>query len=64
MGEIADAMINGEMCRYCGTYLHDQENIICEYGFEVSCEECAGKDDQFVHCNEQGRLIKYEELGE
>ena len=57
MGEIADAMINGEMCRYCGTYLHDNDNTICEYGFEVCCIECdEDNDEAFVHDNETGLL--------
>lgn len=59
MGEIADSMINGEICRYCGIYLHDNDNFICEYGFEVSCHECAEDGDQFVHDNKQGMLIKW-----
>lgn len=58
MGEIADSMINGEMCRYCGTYLHCKKNIICEYGFEVCCSECDDGSEDFVHCNEKGFLIK------
>lgn len=62
MGEIAESIINGEMCRYCGIYLHDKDNFICEYGYEVSCEECAEDEEQFVHCNEQGLLIKYGDI--
>lgn len=58
MGEIADGMINGEMCKYCGQYLHDTANIICDYGFEVCCVDCdENNDEPFVHDNDRGKLI-------
>ena len=34
MGEIAEAMINGEMCSWCGVYF-EQANE-----FPVLCEDC------------------------
>lgn len=39
MGEIADMMIGGEMCQYCGEYLGDGD------GYPRSCAGCASEDD-------------------
>lgn len=35
MGEIADAMINGFLCQYCGVFLDGEEP-----GYPRSCEDC------------------------
>ena len=32
MGEIADAMINGEMCALCGVYLEPGEKVYAQHG--------------------------------
>jgi len=54
MGEIADAMINGELCHYCGVYLEPNETVYIEgtdkkvkmpingdaFGSPVVCEDC------------------------
>jgi hypothetical protein len=58
MGEIADAMINGELCHYCGVYLEPNEEVYLEsdgtkvnmpangdaFGVPVICKECAEDD--------------------
>ncbi len=58
MGEIADSMINGEMCAMCGVYLEPKEKVYVQetgkkmqmpkdgsaMGFPVLCEFC--KDDE------------------
>lgn len=36
MGEIADMMIDGEICQECGQFFQE------EYGYPVSCVECGG----------------------
>lgn len=54
MGEIADSMINGEMCACCGVYLEPKEKVYDQatgkkmhmpadgsaMGFPVLCEDC------------------------
>jgi len=54
MGEIADAMINGELCAECGVYLEPKETVYTQqggekvkmpkngegYGIPVLCCEC------------------------
>lgn len=35
MGDIADDMISGFMCQYCGVFLDGQEP-----GYPRSCEDC------------------------
>lgn len=53
MGEIADSMINGEMCSQCGVYLEPKEIVYSfegtklrmpdngdEMGFPVVCRDC------------------------
>ena len=37
MGEIADAMVNGECCQECGQWFKE------EYGYPVSCTDCGGR---------------------
>lgn len=37
MGEIAEMMINGEMCQECGQFLAE------EHGYPISCVECDGE---------------------
>lgn len=37
MGEIADDMINGFCCSYCGIYFEE------EHGFPVLCKSCYEK---------------------
>ena len=37
MGEIADAMINGELCEHCGVYLGPGN------GYPRVCESCAAE---------------------
>ena len=39
MGEIADMMINGSMCQYCGECFDD------EPGYPRSCPSCAEEDE-------------------
>jgi len=54
MGEIADAIIRGEMCAECGVYLESKERVYDQstgqkmympedgsaMGFPVYCEDC------------------------
>jgi hypothetical protein len=54
MGEIADSMINGEMCAECGVYLEPKEKVYIQSsgkkmhmpedgspaGFPVICKDC------------------------
>ncbi len=53
MGEIAEAMINGELCQYCGVYLEPEEIVYTEkhikakmpsngegMGVPVICKDC------------------------
>ena len=54
MGEIADAMINGKLCTFCGVYLEPNEKIYStegeplgkmpqdgsDFGTPVLCEAC------------------------
>lgn len=54
MGEIADSMINGEMCAVCGVYLEPEEKVYDQVsekkmkmpkdgspmGFPVICADC------------------------
>lgn len=37
MGEIADMMLDGTMCQYCGVYLHEGEDGA---GYPQSCDSC------------------------
>ena len=41
MGEIADSIIEGIVCQFCGEYLGDTVGA----GFPVSCAGCGGGDD-------------------
>jgi hypothetical protein len=45
MGEIADMMIGGEMCAWCGVWLESQE-----MGFPVLCHDC--HSEQASKCSE------------
>ena len=55
MGDIADSMIYGEVCSFCGTYLSPKEKVYSQHdeeeshimpkdgspmGFPVICEDC------------------------
>lgn len=42
MGEIADMMINGLMCQYCGEFMEDHE----EPGYPRSCGGCEDYNDR------------------
>lgn len=48
MGEIADMMLEGILCQYCGEYLGDGD------GFPQSCSCCGGddEDDLVIHRND------------
>ena len=53
MGEIADAIISGEMCEMCGAYLENNDMGICMY----CSERCAL--DRGVPKNEvKDRILK------
>lgn len=44
MGEIADMILEGELCQYCGVYLDDSRGE-----FPQSCKDCekeADRDDK------------------
>lgn len=36
MGEMADAIIDGECCQVCGQYFEEEQ------GYPCTCEECGG----------------------
>lgn len=40
MGEIAEMMLEGILCQYCGVYLNVDEGC----GFPMSCEDCADEE--------------------
>ena len=40
MGEMADDMINGFSCSWCGVYFED------EHGYPVVCRECAKESNK------------------
>lgn len=40
MGEIADMMIDGELCERCGMFIDDEAE-----GFPRLCADCAAEDD-------------------
>lgn len=55
MGDIADSMLNGEMCAECGVYLEPNETVYNQYdptkkvkmpsdgegvGYPVLCQDC------------------------
>lgn len=42
MGEIADMMINGSMCQYCGECFDD------EPGYPRSCPSCSSDEDDQI----------------
>ena len=43
MGEIADMMIEGDMCQVCGEWLGEGD------GFPRTCRGCAGDADEIDH---------------
>lgn len=59
MGEIADMMINGSMCQYCGECFDD------EPGYPRSCESCGEKEEpeqvvERLECPACGKHVKGE----
>lgn len=40
MGEIADAMLNGEMCHQCGVWLEEFLETGKPLGYPALCEDC------------------------
>ena len=45
MGEIADGMINGDSCQWCGQYFEETDKAtskskVVSHGFPVVCKEC------------------------
>ena len=44
MGEVADSMINGECCSWCGIYFEDEHGypVVCQGCFKDWCEEDGG----------------------
>lgn len=50
MGEVADMMIDGEMCQYCGDFIGDA------VGYPRSCDDCASEDD--VKLEKTRKIIK------
>lgn len=40
MGDIADSIIEGEFCQFCGCYLGDA------VGYPQSCAECDGEEEK------------------
>ncbi|WP_299083390.1 hypothetical protein [uncultured Paraglaciecola sp.] len=53
MGEIADAMISGDMCQECGQWIGDGD------GYPVSCSECGGDSDPHHYNMGQGKNNKH-----
>jgi len=53
MGEIADAMISGEMCEMCGVYLEDND-----MGIPMYCSEQCAKDRGVPKKDIQSRILK------
>jgi hypothetical protein len=39
MGDIADAILDGDLCQVCGEYMEDGD------GFPRTCAGCGGDDD-------------------
>lgn len=55
MGEIADQMINGEICQYCEAYLHPGEIVYIEIGNEKTKIKMPANGEEMgvpVICNE------------
>ena len=46
MGEIADMMINGEMCAMCGEFLHDGEDAGYPRYCSMQCAKDAGIEEK------------------
>ncbi|HUS89756.1 MAG TPA: hypothetical protein VMW91_10450 [Desulfosporosinus sp.] len=43
MGQIAEDMIDGTCCQWCGMYFDDGSDNLPTHGYPVVCKEC-GKD--------------------
>lgn len=50
MGEIADDLISGLACAWCGIYFED------EHGYEVACNDCF--DDSIKELNGSEDILK------
>ena len=42
MGEEAEAMLEGEVCQFCGVFLNRSEDAP---GYPVTCADCQEEDD-------------------
>ena len=60
MGEIADMMLDGTMCQWCGEWLHGGEDGPGYPGLCASCarEERAGRQAEKVKCPTCGKRVK------
>jgi len=58
MGEIADDMINGASCSWCGCYFEDEDwgiPVVCRECFDDWCEEDGGSKKKL---NKLGLTVK------
>ncbi len=51
MGEIADAMVNGLLCEWCGVYVDGEEP-----GYPRLCEDCLELPEAKDHCSHKENL--------
>ena len=44
MGEVANDMIEGRACSYCGCYFVTPKGELYEHGYPVACTDCYEED--------------------
>ena len=51
MGHLADDMIDGSSCSYCGVYFEHPDGGIYTHGYPVACWDCHDEDSDIPKSN-------------